>query len=56
MCGRFVQSRSAAELAARFGASILEDLPAPRYNVTPGTAILAVRADPGGARQVVRLH
>ncbi len=55
MCGRFVQSRSAAELAARLGASS-PVLPAPRDNIAPGTAIRAVRADPGGARQFARLH
>ncbi len=56
MCGRFAQYSSGEVLEASFGASLGAQTPAPRYNIAPGSALLAVRADPLGARSFTMLH
>jgi putative SOS response-associated peptidase YedK len=44
MCGRFAQRASAEEIARQFG---LTDVPqfVPRYNISPGAQVLAVKPD-----------
>jgi putative SOS response-associated peptidase YedK len=55
MCGRFSLFSPAADLAAWLG---LPEVPAlePRYNVAPTQPVAAVRAGPGGGRELVRLR
>ncbi len=56
MCGRFVSTSSAADLAAYFGASPPPgDELGPRWNVAPTDDVLAVRSD-GGERRLMALH
>ncbi|AFL74949.1 SOS response-associated peptidase [Thiocystis violascens] len=56
MCGRFAQYLRGAELDAHFGASLDGALLPPRYNIAPGSLLLAVRADPAGTRTFATLH
>ncbi len=56
MCGRFAQYSSGADLDAQFDAIPGEDPPPPRYNIAPGSALLAVRADLAGKRAFTTLH
>lgn len=44
MCGRFTLTSTPEELARRFGLDVPPEL-APRYNIAPGQAVLAVRAE-----------
>src|SRR5262245_4330455 len=55
MCGRYSLYSSAADLAEWLG---LPEVPAlePRYNVAPTQPVAAVRAGPGGGRELVRLR
>ena len=47
MCGRFYRYRSAADIAAKFGAMPAEHLDAsPGYNIPPSRNVLAVRFNP----------
>ncbi len=55
MCGRFTQTAPGDVIAELF------DLPetpalAPRYNIAPTQDVAAVRAAPGGGRELVMLH
>lgn len=55
MCGRFTQYSSPQRYAELFGVS--SELPHnARYNVTPGTDILACRSTMEGSRELVPLH
>jgi putative SOS response-associated peptidase YedK len=62
MCGRFQQTTPPEEVAERFGASAgsAAALRAagwrPRWNVSPGTDVVALRADEPGGRALVRLR
>ena len=56
MCGRFVQYRSGEDLEAQFGASFDGAWLPPRYNIAPGSQLLAVRADSAGTRTFTTLH
>ncbi|QIK38985.1 SOS response-associated peptidase [Caldichromatium japonicum] len=56
MCGRLAQYRPAAELAAQFNAKLVGEPPPPRYNLAPRHWVLAVRLDPQGERELVRLY
>jgi putative SOS response-associated peptidase YedK len=55
MCGRFLLYTSGAALAEWLG---LPEVPAlePRYNIAPTQPVAAVRAGPGGDRELVRLR
>jgi putative SOS response-associated peptidase YedK len=55
MCGRFLLFTSGAALAEWLG---LPEVPAlePRYNIAPTQPVAAVRAGPGGGRELVRLR
>jgi putative SOS response-associated peptidase YedK len=55
MCGRFLLFTSGADLAEWFD---LPETPAlePRYNIAPTQPVAAVRAGPGGDRELVRLR
>ena len=54
MCGRYALHANPDVIALQFGV----DAPAlaARYNICPGTDVLAVRADPSGARRATRLR
>lgn len=54
MCGRFALHASPEVVALQFGLASVPRL-APRYNIAPGTDILAVRA-PDGAREALPLR
>jgi putative SOS response-associated peptidase YedK len=56
MCGRYVQYTPINELAAMFDASIYVDAWRPRYNITPGSMVLACRLRDDGQRDIVALH
>lgn len=56
MCGRYVQYTPINELAAIFDASIHVDTWRPRYNITPGSMVLACRLRDDGQRDIVALH
>lgn len=57
MCGRFVSTSSATDLADHFGALPPEEPgPEPRYNVAPTDDVLVVRGDQGGGRRVEAFH
>lgn len=45
MCGRFVSATAPAVIAAHFGAELLAEPASPRFNVTPGSAVLVVHGD-----------
>jgi putative SOS response-associated peptidase YedK len=55
MCGRFSLFTSGTDLAEWLG---LPEVPAlePRYNIAPTQPVAAVRAGPGGGRELVRLR
>lgn len=55
MCGRFALSIIPARFEAMFGCAPPEDL-RPRYNITPDSDILAVRARADGLPEAVRLR
>ncbi len=58
MCGRFALSSQVKVLARHFGvaeAGVRVEEGPPRYNIAPSTPILAVRLDPEGQRELVRL-
>lgn len=57
VCGRFVSTSSAADLADHFGALPPDEPgPEPRYNVAPTDDILVVRGTEGGVRRVEAFH
>lgn len=56
MCGRFALFSAATLLEAQFEAAFDAEAPAPRYNIAPGSPLLAVRMGPTGERTFVRLH
>lgn len=55
MCGRFTLAASANTLAEQFALPVPRDL-RPRYNIAPGTPILAVRQGADGRRQWSRFR
>jgi putative SOS response-associated peptidase YedK len=55
MCGRFSLFTAPSDLAEWLGLPEVPDLP-PRYNVAPNQPVAAVRAGPGGGRELVRLR
>ena len=55
MCGRFALHANPEVIALQFGLAGAPSL-ARRYNICPGTDVLAVRADESGARQAQSLH
>ncbi|HET7197502.1 MAG TPA: SOS response-associated peptidase [Burkholderiales bacterium] len=55
MCGRFALHARPEGLALQFGLAAAPAL-APRYNVCPGTDVLAVRAGASGERRAVALR
>jgi putative SOS response-associated peptidase YedK len=55
MCGRFALHANADVVALQFGIDALLSLP-PRYNISPGSDVLAVRADKSGARHAELLR
>ena len=58
MCGRFALSSEVKVLARHFAvaeAGVRVQEGPPRYNIAPSTPILAVRLDPDGQRELVRL-
>jgi putative SOS response-associated peptidase YedK len=58
MCGRFAQRADPKLLASRLGVAeshIGAGLPPPRYNIAPSQAVMAVRLDSGGERELVTL-
>ena len=55
MCGRFTLRTPARRLAELFGGRA-EDYGAPRYNIAPGRAVLALRSSAPGSRDLVRLQ
>lgn len=54
MCGRFVQSATADDLAEVFAVAPGDLLVSARYNLAPGAEVLAVRASVTGQRKLVR--
>ncbi|MBK1725084.1 SOS response-associated peptidase [Thiocystis violacea] len=56
MCGRFAQFSLPEDLESYFDIPAGFDFPPPRYNVAPGTEMLAVRAGSDGRPAFVRLH
>jgi putative SOS response-associated peptidase YedK len=56
MCGRFVAAFTAEQFEMAFGVRPPPDLAAPRYNVTPGRPVVALRAGADGGVEVVGLH
>ncbi|WP_295406618.1 SOS response-associated peptidase, partial [uncultured Thiocystis sp.] len=56
MCGRFAQYCGSTDLEAQFGPSLDGVWPPPRYNIAPGSRLLAVRADSAGTRTFTTLH
>jgi len=57
MCGRFVSSHSADQIAEFFGASFETEATLPaNYNVAPTQDVYAVVADAAGAREVQPFH
>ena len=56
MCGRFVLYSPPAELEALFEAPLAEGLATPRYNIAPGSDILAVRLGRSGRREFACFH
>lgn len=56
MCGRFAQFSLPEALEDYFEVADGFDLPPPRYNIAPGSQILAVRAGPDGRRVFTSLH
>src|SRR5689334_12828023 len=55
MCGRFALHASPEVVALQFGLDAAPALEA-RYNVCPGSEVLAVRADGSGARRAAPLR
>ena len=58
MCGRFALSSQVKIIAKHFGvpeAGVRVEEGNPRYNIAPSTAILAVRLDAAGVRELVKL-
>jgi len=55
MCGRFIQAESGRALAEQLGLPLPADY-APRYNVAPNQAVLALRAADSGDREWVWLR
>lgn len=58
MCGRFALSSQVKAIAKHFGvpeAGVRVEEGTPRYNIAPSTPILAVRLDPTGERELVKL-
>ncbi|HEX7055288.1 MAG TPA: SOS response-associated peptidase [Burkholderiales bacterium] len=55
MCGRYALHAHPEVIALQFGVAVVPQA-APRYNVCPGTDILAVRADRSGARRAETLR
>ncbi|MGD8644505.1 MAG: SOS response-associated peptidase [Chromatiales bacterium] len=56
MCGRYVQSTPINELANVLEARVRVDEWRPRYNITPGSMVLACRLGDDGGRDLVLLH
>ncbi|MGD8497963.1 MAG: SOS response-associated peptidase [Chromatiales bacterium] len=56
MCGRYVQSTPIDELASVLEARVRVDEWRPRYNITPGSMVLACRLGDDGGRDLVLLH
>lgn len=56
MCGRYVQYTPVSELEPLFGLSPGADEWPPRYNITPGSPVLACRVDAEGRRELATLH
>lgn len=56
MCGRYVQYTPVAELEVLFGVSPGMGEWQPRYNISPGSSVLACRTDSEGRRELARLH
>ena len=55
MCGRFIQSTRADQLAKRFNLLAMPDL-TPRYNVAPSQPVLALRMAESGQREAMLLR
>ena len=58
MCGRFALNSEIKVLARHFGvaeAAVRVEEGPPRYNIAPSTPIVAVRLDPAGQRELVKL-
>lgn len=55
MCGRYALHANPEVVALQFGLAALPQLPR-RYNICPGTDVLAVRTDARGARSTQVLH
>ena len=58
MCGRFALSSQVKAIAKHFGvpeAGVRVEEGTPRYNIAPSMPILAVRLDPTGERELVKL-
>ena len=55
MCGRYALHANPEVVALQFG---LDTAPgfAPRYNISPGTEVLAVRSDKHAAREAIRMR
>lgn len=55
MCGRFVSTTPAADLAAHFGALDILGAASPRWNVSPSSEVWVVHEEPGpdGSRRVL---
>lgn len=57
MCGRFTLRTPAQQLAEHFQLPLFADEPlAPRYNIAPSQAVLAIRNGPDGQREWARLR
>jgi putative SOS response-associated peptidase YedK len=56
MCGRYVQSTPIDELANVLEARVRVDEWRPRYNITPGSMVLACRLGDDGGRDLALLH
>ena len=55
MCGRFIQSTRADQLAKRFNLLAMPDL-TPRYNIAPSQPVLALRMTEPGQREAMSLR